>query len=269
MPKQTIQGLKNELFSHPIYESVRDLESLRIFMQFHVACVWDFMCLLKSVQRVMNPVSSIWVPQKCRTTTRFINEIVLDEESDEVDQGIFMSHFELYLEAMEEIGSSTKPALEFMESLSNLIPFEDALKESKLPPGAQTFCKTTMGFLERPVCHQAAIFYHSRESVIPEMFTRVVQNLKQQGVSCPRFVLYLERHIHMDEEKHGPMSKKLLTSFPNQRHDDLTIEDSVCESLEARLQLWDTIMEELEQDQMILKGAERAKTSGSWQSRRP
>ena len=84
------------LMRHPLYDELRDEESLRVFMRSHVFAVWDFQSLLKALQRCMTCVEVPWFPTADPTARRLVNEIVLDEESDTVPGGIFLSHFELY-----------------------------------------------------------------------------------------------------------------------------------------------------------------------------
>ena len=48
--KKRIEPLRQRIINHPIYGSINDIDSLRIFMQHHVYAVWDFMSLLKSLQ---------------------------------------------------------------------------------------------------------------------------------------------------------------------------------------------------------------------------
>src|SRR3984885_5822496 len=101
------QALRVKLLRHPLYGMIDSLTNLRIFMEYHVFAVWDFMSLLKSLQRSQTSVEIPWRPRPNATTSRFINEIVLSEESDEDGAGGYISHFELYRSAMKECGAST------------------------------------------------------------------------------------------------------------------------------------------------------------------
>ena len=91
---------RERLIRHPIYGLVNTPERMRLFMQTHIWAVWDFQSLLKSVQQQLSCVTVPWVPTPDPEARRLINEIVLDEESDELPNGSFASHFELYLRSM-------------------------------------------------------------------------------------------------------------------------------------------------------------------------
>ena len=71
-------------------------------MGFHVT--------FKKLQEIYVPHGSPWLPNADGNTVRFINEIVMEEESDKAyssNGNSYSSHFEIYLEAMREIGANT------------------------------------------------------------------------------------------------------------------------------------------------------------------
>ena len=45
------QTERDTLFNHKIYSSIHDMNHLHIFMENHIFAVWDFMSILKTLQR--------------------------------------------------------------------------------------------------------------------------------------------------------------------------------------------------------------------------
>ena len=86
-----VNDLLGRLVDHPLYVAIRDEGTLRTFMRAHVFCVWDFQCLLKALQRSLTCVEVPWLPTASPDARRLVNEIVLDEESDEDGQGGYLS----------------------------------------------------------------------------------------------------------------------------------------------------------------------------------
>ena len=79
---QSIEPLRQEIINHKVYSNILTLDDLKIFMQFHIYAVWDFMSLLKSLQNNLTCTSVPWFPKGSAETRHLINEIVLGEESD-------------------------------------------------------------------------------------------------------------------------------------------------------------------------------------------
>lgn len=185
-------------------------KALRTFTESHVFCVFDFMALLKSLQRELTCVSVPWLPVQDAESARLIGEIVLGEESDIDAEGRTLSHFEWYLEAMKEIGSITGPIERFVAGLrQGASPFELLMHES-VPQESAIFTAHTFRTLEQPLHVRAASFLYGREDLIPALFLPLVRELGARGLSCGRLVGYLERHIEVDGEDHGPRARALL-----------------------------------------------------------
>lgn len=243
-----VEELTQALVSHPLYRSIRDEEALRLFMRAHVFCVWDFMSLLKTLQRELTCVAVPWFPRGDREARRFINDIVVAEESDVHPSGGYASHYELYYEAMQACGADTAPVDRFLERLRTGRGTVGALAGAELPNGVCEFVGTTFGFLESGAVHRiAAAFTYGREDVIPQMFRRLVQELAHRAPQhWGIFLFYLERHIEVDGDHHGPLAHRLLARLCG---DDARkwreAEQAARRALEARIRLWDAVLEDI------------------------
>lgn len=77
-----IVPLQEQLNAHPIYGAVRERRDLQVLMEHHVFSVWDFMSLIKYLQQWIAPVQIPWRPTGDPSLRYFINQLVLEEESD-------------------------------------------------------------------------------------------------------------------------------------------------------------------------------------------
>ena len=240
--KAAISDERNRVVTHPLYSNLDTHEAIVTFMEHHVFAVWDFMSLLKSLQRSLTCVTVPWVPTEHPGSRRLINDIVLVEESDEL-QGGFISHFELYLGGMSQAGAKRDTIDSFIELLRSGTPVSDALDQAQVPSVAAEFVRTTWNFIEKaPVHCQAAAFAFGREDLIPDMFEQVVR-VNKEGGRLDTFVDYLERHIEVDGEEHTPMAMQMLADLCGD--DDVKWQeaaDTVNTALAARQQLWGGIL---------------------------
>jgi len=212
-------------------------------MERHIVCVWDFMCLLKSLQRDLTGTAMPWVPPVDSQAARLINEMVLDEESDQMADGQYGSHFELYRRAMQEVGANVEPIDRLLSALRDGADPETALSVSEMPPENQAFVRTTLELLETPLHVRAAVFFHGREDIIPSMFIHLVESLNQQDGSCEAMLDYLQRHIETDSERHGPASRQVMERLIGEdpEKEQAALNGSLI-ALDARLALWDEIV---------------------------
>ncbi len=131
---ERLTPLKAALLNHPVYHEIDCLESLHVFMEHHVFAVWDFMSLLKTLQRLVSCVDVPWLPGNDALGCRFINEIVVAEESDSDGQGGFASHFELYRRAMKQCGANTTVIDGFLNALREGQPLPAAANAKRIAP---------------------------------------------------------------------------------------------------------------------------------------
>jgi hypothetical protein len=240
--KAAISAERDEVLGHPLYANLDSHEAIVVFMRHHVFAVWDFMSLLKSLQRRLTCVEIPWIPSGPTASRRLINDIVLVEESDLLAGG-FISHFELYVNGMREAGADTSVIDGFIELLRGGTPVREALTLAGVPAVAADFVATTWSFIESaPVHCQAAAFAFGREDLIPEMFQQVV-TVNKEGGRLDTFVDYLERHIEVDGEEHTPMAMQMLADLCGD--DDVKwreAADTVNTALAARRRLWSGIL---------------------------
>jgi hypothetical protein len=240
---ERISPLRKALITHPVYTELRDLQSLQIFMESHVFAVWDFMSLVKTLQARLTCVSVPWLPPEDIFSARLINDIVLAEETDEVSPGRFISHFDLYLNGMNEVGASVIPIQSFISQLRDGKSVQSALESLTIPATTKGFVLTTMEAAQRSTHEVAATFLLGREDVIPSMFRRILQSLDDCSLDCKELSLYLERHTHLDEDVHGPMGEKLLKNLCG--NDEQKWEQSTLaaeKALIVRSILWDGLV---------------------------
>lgn len=244
-----VSDLVEDLRQHPLYEHVNDEADLRILMTSHVFAVWDFQCLLKALQRELTCVDVPWLPTADPQARRFVNEIVLDEESDQAPGGGYLSHFELYLQAMAESGADRLPIDRFLDSIRSGVRFEQAISAETIPPGVAQFVRCTLDIALSGQPHRiAAAFALGREDVIPAIFRRVVERLALVAPDrWSTFEYYLKRHIGHDEDVHGPLALRIFERLCGDDDDQAWAEaaQAARESLQARLTLWDNLVETL------------------------
>ena len=239
-----IEPFRVALLGHPVYARLRTLEDLAVFMECHVFAVWDFMSLLKALQQRLTCVQVPWVPVGNNQVRRLVNEIVLGEESDPTPDGTPSSHFELYLQAMQEAEASTSTINRFIGLLQEGTSVADALASAGVPGCVADFVKHTFAVIEGGQPHViAAAFTYGREDLIPAMFHELVARLESEfpgRLSVLRY--YLDRHIQLDGDEHGEMGRvmvELLCEGNPQR--EAEARQAAVEALNARLQLWDGI----------------------------
>ena len=239
---EAVEPLRAKLARHPLYSSIRSVAALRLFMESHVYAVWDFMSLVKALQRELTCIAVPWRPARNAAACRLINEIVLGEESD-LYQGEALSHFELYMRAMESCGGRRAGADRLVAAIEGGAPVERALGEAGVPEEARQFVRATFAVLATEAPHRvAAAFAFGREDLIPEMFSSFVRELDEgmPGRVAP-FRYYLERHIAVDGDEHGPMALAMLRELcPTARH-WAEARESAEAALKARIALWDGI----------------------------
>jgi hypothetical protein len=240
-----ISQKRAELENHSLLVTnvIQTQDDLKVFMENHVYAVWDFMSLTKSIQHAVAPSGGIWLPTRGNRSNiaRMINEIVLCEESDKAPGNTgSISHFDLYLQAMLEVGADIAPVTRFLDNVAE--GADPTLTEAGATKAGRRFMTTTFDILKQGDHCVAAAFAYGRETVIPAMFKRMLTQMRFTQIDASRFFYYLDRHIEVDGDEHGPMSEQLVEYFC--KDDPVLIyeaEQAALKAIEARIQFFNDI----------------------------
>lgn len=238
---------RTRLANHQLYFELSDFENTRVLMQHHVFAVWDFFSLLKRLQREVTCVETPWRSKQLASHARFITEIVLAEECDEAIGGGYISHFDLYLSAMDEVGADRTAIDVFLARLNSGANVFAALESPEIPDFVREFVTGTLSVALRGEPHEvAASFCHGRENLLPDVFAGVRDGLGTTLDESPIFKHYLLRHIALDHDEHGPLALKLLDELCEDDPKKLTEADETgIRAIQARGQLWDGVLNEI------------------------
>lgn len=250
--KQQIEPLRQELINHNLYKKLKTLSHLQLFMENHIYAVWDFMSLLKGLQQHLTCVNTPWIPIGSANTRFLINEIVVGEESDVDMHGVRISHFELYLQAMQQANCNTEAIHQFIENIKNKTGLHEALINSNTKQAAIDFVNNTFQIINTQKPHVlAAVFTFGREDLIPDMFLSLIQELKVQFPDKLDILqYYIERHIEVDGGHHSQLAYEMtgeLCGNEKNKWDEAT--HYVKEALQARIALWNAIEKQIDQNQ--------------------
>src|SRR5258707_484974 len=216
--------LREGLLDHPIYAEVASVEDLRRFMEDHVFAVWDFMSLLKRLQQDLTCTNVPWFPAANAKAARLINDIVIGEETDVDPDGSYISHLDLYLRAMEDVGASTHQFDTFRSLARAGASIEAAMVRTEVPPHVRAFVSHTM------MLAQSGSSY-ARQKILP--------GARKTDDPLRHFAYYIERHIELDGDSHGPMGRELLEGLvaDSPQRDERALR-AACNSIKARIELW-------------------------------
>lgn len=242
-----IRELRAGLELHPVFGAINSREHLQAFMQIHVFAVWDFMSLVKRLQRELTCTELPWMPPADPEAARLINDIVLGEESDIGANGAAASHLDLYLAAMREVGASTDCFDRFLSALREGEMLSLALGDEEIPWFVREFVSKTLDTaLNGSRLQVMSSFLYGRENVIPPMFQGLLDSWGLARSAAPQFVYYLERHIELDADSHGPAAARLIHRELERNPFGLeSARLAASEALHARHQLWDGTLETL------------------------
>ncbi|WP_435262976.1 DUF3050 domain-containing protein [Tenacibaculum sp. nBUS_03] len=242
--EKELEGLRSQLREHELYASLNTIDDVKVFMQEHVFAVWDFMSLLKALQQQLTCTKLPWIPVINSKAARFINEIVLEEETDLNELGEPKSHFEMYIDAMQQVKADTLQISTFISDLIEGKSIENSIDNLSISEETKEFLLFTFEVINTKEPHIiASSFTFGREDVIPDMFIEIVKNTEQKNkVDYSKLLFYLNRHIELDGGEHGPIALQMIEELcgnDEQKWNDVLYYAKA--SLEKRIGLWNGI----------------------------
>ena len=245
-----INDQREKLLKHKLYSNIETIKDLQVFTENHVYAVWDFMSLLKALQIKLTCTKTPWIPNSNSQTAYLINEIVLAEETDINQAGERKSHYELYLDAMIDIGARTEKPVKIINEIANSEDIFNTIDNINIHPNIREFLNFTFSVIKEGKPHEiAAIFTFGRENLIPNMFNEILREFEKNVTEgdISKLIYYFERHIELDEDEHGPMALEMVSMLAENDHEKWKeIEEISIEALEKRILLWDAINEQIE-----------------------
>ena len=253
---KAILPYQEKLLNHSLYNNIKTVEDLQVFLQHHVFAVWDFMSLLKALQNKLTCTTTPWMPVGNPETRYLINEIVLAEETDIDANGQRKSHYEMYIDAMQDASADTTLISSFLESITKTKNVSVAIKDANLDEAIKDFLNFTFELIDYGKPHQiAAAFTFGREDLIPSMFTEILNRFQNnlKSVDLSKLIYYFERHIELDGDEHGPMAMQMISELCG---DDAQkwkeVEDTSIQALQKRIALWNAIERIIEEKHLVL-----------------
>jgi hypothetical protein len=151
---------------------------------------------------------------------------------------------------MQEMHADTKAINEFISLLRAGTPFEESLLKSNAPPCIIPFVTQTISLAQTGALHfVAAAFTLGREDLLPDLFLKILDKTANQfNISYSILTYYLNRHIELDGDEHGPMAISMLDKAcgGSKKKEEEALQ-SARNSLQARLDLWNAICKQIEE----------------------
>ena len=247
--KNKLSKLKHKITNHPLFANKLEPKHICKFMESHIFAVWGFMSILKSLQKMITPNNLPWMPNKNTRNglVNFVNEIILCEESDYIEGIGYISHFEIYLLAMKNMGARTDQLDKLTSRIADKGYNDKHLDDVDASDEVKSFLKHDLDVsMNGTLPEIVGAFTLGREKVIPNMFGYILPAIKETSTS-KQLITYLERHIDIDGDRHGPLSMKLLDISCSKKQLSIAYATAV-KSMELRLLVWDKVYKDISVD---------------------
>ena len=229
------------LESHNVYKRVCSDVALRFFLERHVICVWSYNAFLKSIYKDLSgrllPINS----NLHKEALKILSEIILEEEVVDLGNGKLLSHLELYLEAMMDVGCDMDSVFSFFDLIEMKIdPYVAAVK-SGFVKEVCAYVRDVSRLLEQGIHERATALFYEGEPYIPDNFLVMLYNLRHT-FKAESFLTYLNVHVEGLKAPGFSAAGRLVDIFCE--FDDQFSEQAEKAAkliMKARIKLWDAM----------------------------
>ena len=146
---------------------------------------------------------------------------------------------------MKEIKANSNKIESLLEKIKEKKSITQSLDEISAKQPIKDFIQFNFDTIGTNEPHKiASVFTFGREDLIPNMFIQIVKNINnEKNVYANKLIYYLERHIELDGDDHGPIALKMISKLcgDNKKKWDDVISYSK-RALKERIKLWDHIL---------------------------
>ena len=104
-----------------------------------------------------------------------------------------MSHFEMYIDSIQEFGLDTNEILNNINSLNKLESIEDDIDNLDIKEYVKNFLKFTFSVIKRGNVHEvASVFTFGREDLIPDMFIPLIEGINAENNDLNKLIYYFK-----------------------------------------------------------------------------
>ncbi len=241
---ESTQVLRADIINHPLNSNIVTMEHLRSFMEHHIFAVWDYMSLLKSLQKELTCTTLPWCPTVNTKLCRIVNELVMDAESTINLEGEAQSQFDIYRDCMKSVGARTEGIDQLIEKVRRGESLVKALMTTgNLAPSAALFVLDTFNIIDKSKAHEiAAVFAFGREALLPELFLKMVHNLKDEFPELGAYQVYMEQYLKVHNKQNLEHAYEMLEVLcGNDAIKWVEAEAAAKKALESRLNFWNAI----------------------------